>query len=125
MDITRFIPCLIKTATNSLRRAKAYYAGEVKGEGVYQHHHVTLYGTTVDIIREDSYDFKGNIDGIRLNFFFPMGDYEISFYLTTADDPSSIKERIFRAVNARLIETRKFVDQAEEFRNELLPEIEE
>ena len=125
MDIARFVPCLIKTATNTLRRAKTLYANEVKEEAVYQHNQVTLYGTKVDIIREDSYDFKGNIDGIRLNFFFPMGDYEISFYLTTADDPSIIKERIFRAVNARLIEARKFVDQAEEFRNELLLEIEE
>lgn len=127
MDFVKFVPCLVKTATNVLVRAKDYYDAVKTVDSsisIGSYKQVNLYGTIVEIRYDVDTDFNGNVIGIQIWFNFTMRDHEMEFQLTTNDDPSIIKERLFRMVNSKLIEARKFVDMAENFRDLLLPEIE-
>ena len=136
MDTEHFIPCLIRSTTGYLNRLHKLFnehRSEIQsiqylperlcwnGNRTYYHN---LYGTNVEFrVSEDpAMNWSTHeVTGLILEVTFQVNYIEINIVFNSSDDLDKIKEKIFGALNRKIISASRFLETMQKLRETLFP----
>ena len=128
MDVTRFIPCLVKTVNSALNRAREHWGTHKRmlekmdylpetlcpeGERLRMHN---LYGTNVEVRYDDLFIpcMQVKPTGLTLLISFEVDGFLHCFRFTTEDNEERVRKGFAHMFYCKTLQINKYLETLEE-----------
>ena len=137
MDVEKFIPCLIKTASHYAEKARSHFE---TNKGIFEkmtslpeslcpdgrrYNIHGLYGTSVEFRYDDFFinALAEKPSGISIMVSFELQGFQHDFRISSLDDTERVKDKIHHYFYVRAMNVNRYLEEVEKIRDFLKSDI--